>query len=66
MRGVFVFFLGLIGGYLAGALIGAALIELFSGNRHDKSLEEAMTAAFVSGPIGAVIGLVGAFLWLRR
>lgn len=66
MRSALLFIFGLIAGYGAGALVGAALIALFSGNQHDKSLEAAMTAAFVTGPIGAVIGLAGAFLWLRR
>lgn len=50
--------LGLIGGYLAGVGIGALLITLLSGNTHDKSVEMAMTAAFVTGPIGALIGAI--------
>ena len=49
---------GLIGGYALGVAAGATLIELFSANTHDKSMEMAMTSAFVTGPIGAIIGAV--------
>lgn len=49
---------GLVLGYAIGVAAGVALITLFSANTHDKSLEMAMTSAFVSGPIGAVAGLV--------
>lgn len=56
---------GLLAGYAAGGLIGAVLIDAFSGNRHDKSLEAAMTGAFVTGPLGAFVGLVVALLWRR-
>jgi hypothetical protein len=54
---------GLVAGYIIGAGLGAAAIEYFSGNTHDRSVEMAMTAAFVTGPIGAVIGLVVG--WIR-
>lgn len=50
--------LGLIAGYALGVVAGIALIALLSTNTHDKSLEVAMTSAFVAGPIGAVIGLL--------
>ena len=56
---------GLIGGYVAGALIGAGLLSFLSTNTHDRSVEMAMTAAFVTGPIGAVLGVIGA-LWRSR
>lgn len=58
--------LGLVGGYLAGVGIGAGLITLLSANTHDKSLEMAMTSAFVTGPIGAVIGAIVALRWFGR
>lgn len=57
---------GLIAGYVAGALLGAGAVELFSPNTHDKSVEMAMTGAFVTGPIGAVIGLVAGWRRARR
>ncbi len=58
--------LGVLLGFVVGAACGAILISLVSGNTHDKSLEMTMTAAFVTGPIGAVIGLVAGLLWRRR
>ncbi len=57
---------GLVAGYVVGAGLGAAGIELFSTNTHDKSLEMVMTSAFVTGPIGAVIGLVAGWLRARK
>ncbi len=65
MRFVLIALAALIGGYIAGALLGAAMIELFSGNRHDRSVEAAMTGAFVTGPLGALVSLIAAFLWRR-
>lgn len=50
--------IGLVAGYAIGALAGYAGVEAFSANTHDKSLEAAMTAAFFTGPIGAVLGLI--------
>jgi hypothetical protein len=63
----FVFCLiGLIAGYIAGALVGAGAIEALSPNTHDKSQELAMTGAFVTGPIGAVIGAIVGWLFARQ
>jgi hypothetical protein len=50
--------LGAIAGYVAFAFAGYGLIELLSSNVHDRSLEAAMTSAFVAGPLGALVGLV--------
>jgi cation transporter-like permease len=50
-----------VGGYVAGALLGALLVGTLSSNRHDRSMETAMTAIFVVGPIGAVVG--GLLAW---
>jgi hypothetical protein len=44
------------GGYLLAAFAGYWLITWLSSNAHDRSVEAAMTAAFVCGPIGALIG----------
>ncbi|HKD17681.1 MAG TPA: hypothetical protein VKG23_07405 [Thermoanaerobaculia bacterium] len=46
------------GGYLLGAIVGYFLIATLSNNVHDRSVEAAMTAAFVVGPFGAVIAFV--------
>jgi hypothetical protein len=58
--------LGLLGlGYLIGAFGGGLLIEQFSTNRHDRAVEAAMTGAFVTGPVGALLFLVIGLAWLR-
>jgi uncharacterized membrane protein YeaQ/YmgE (transglycosylase-associated protein family) len=44
--------------YLIGAFGGGFLITLLSSNQHDKSLEAAMTGAFVLGPIAAIVGFI--------
>lgn len=48
--------LGMLAGYAVGAVAGGLLIGLLSGNSHDKAQEVAMTAFFVCGPAGAVLG----------
>ncbi len=48
-----------------GAALGGVLIALVSTNTHDKNVEMAMTSAFVTGPIGALLGGIAA-LYLRR
>jgi predicted peroxiredoxin len=52
-------------GYVVGLFGTMAAIELFSSNTHDKSMEAAMTGAFVGGPLIAVISVI-AILALRR
>lgn len=49
-------------GYVAVALLGYVLIGQFSTNVHDRQLEAAMTATFVTGPLGAVIGFIVGFM----
>jgi hypothetical protein len=50
-----------VAGYLLGAFGGGYAISVLSSNSHDRSVEAAMSGAFVTGPIGAVMGaLVGA------
>ena len=62
MRRAALISVGLILGYVVGAALGALAIEVLSTNTHDKSLEMAMTSAFVTGPIGALCGAIaGAF-----
>jgi asparagine N-glycosylation enzyme membrane subunit Stt3 len=53
--------LGLVLGYAMGAASGLALSAVFSGNHHDRLQEMVMTAAFFTGPIGAVLGIVFVF-----
>lgn len=57
---------GLLAGYALGVLAGMALVTVFSANTHDKSVEMAMTAAFATGPVGAITGLLVALMRGRR
>jgi hypothetical protein len=50
--------LGAISGYLIVAFVGYFMIDWFSSNTHDRSVEAAMTSAFVLGPLGAAVGFV--------
>ena len=47
-----------VGGYVIAALVGYFLIEWFSSNTHDRSVEAAMTSVFVFGPLGAVVAFI--------
>lgn len=53
-----------IAGYVAGVVLGMVGVHLLSGNRHDKSLEAAMTSFFFYGPVVAVLALI-VFLVIR-
>lgn len=66
MRRILLSLLGLVLGYGGGVLAGLALVSLASPNTHDKSVEMAMTAAFVTGPLGAIVGLIAALVLTRR
>ncbi len=57
---------GAVAGYAGGAALGAVLVQLFSSNTHDKAVETAVTAAFITGPAGAAAGIVAAWMWSRR
>jgi divalent metal cation (Fe/Co/Zn/Cd) transporter len=57
--------LGLVVGYVVAAFAGGWAIDAFSSNMHDRSVEAAMTAAFVIGPAGAVVGAVAGFVLSR-
>ncbi len=53
--------LSALGGYVVAALVGFFLID-WSSNTHDRSVEAAMTSAFVLGPLGAVVAFVAGVL----
>jgi len=65
MRRLLVSLLGLVLGYATGAAAGFALVSLASPNVHDKSLETVMTGFFVTGPMGAILGLALALVVSR-
>jgi hypothetical protein len=50
------------GGYILLAFLGYFLIQLFSSNVHDRSLEAVTTSAFVFGPLGLMIGFIVGFV----
>jgi Na+/proline symporter len=52
--------------YIAGAVAGGLLVQLFSSNVHDRSLEAAMTGAFFAGPIAALAGFIAGILFAGR
>ena len=60
--------MGILGGllgYALGAFGGGFLVSALSSNAHDRSVEAAMTGAFVVGPLAGVVGaLVG--IWRSR
>ena len=55
---------GLIG-YAVGAFGGGYLVSLLSSNTHDRSVEAAMSGAFVLGPLAALVG-AGVGFWRTR
>jgi hypothetical protein len=66
MRRLLAALLGMMVGYPLFAFAGYGAVELFSGNHFDRSVEASMTAAFVIGPIGAIIGLVTGTILSKR
>ena len=60
--------MGILGGmlgYVLGAFGGGYLVSVLSSNTHDRSVEAAMTGAFVLGPLAGVVGALVSF-WRTR
>ena len=55
-----------LGGYIIAAFAGYFLIDWFSSNVYDRSVEAAMTSVFVFGPFAAVIGFIVGFIFGAR
>ncbi len=53
-----------VAGYVVGVVLGMLLVNLFSSNTHDKSLEAAMTSFFVYGPLAAVLSFIVTLVYL--
>ena len=53
-RSVLSLSLGLLG-YAVGLFGGIGLVYMLSSNQHDRSMEAAMTGAFVVGPLTALL-----------
>ena len=49
-------------GYVALAVLWYGLILKLTTNAHDPEVEAAMMAAFVVGPLGAVLGFIVGFI----
>lgn len=62
---IIVLILAALTGYAAGAIGGGLLTSVLSQNKHDKSVEAAMTGAFVIGPVVAIIAFCLA-LWFTK
>ncbi len=56
----------LIVGYLVGLFGGMVLVNTVSPNKHDKSMEAAMTSAFVIGPVVAILAFVITLVYLLK
>jgi F0F1-type ATP synthase membrane subunit c/vacuolar-type H+-ATPase subunit K len=54
-----------LAGYVIGVILGMIGIKLLSPNRHDKSVEAAMTSFFFVGPALAIVSVV-VFLLTRQ
>jgi type IV secretory pathway VirB2 component (pilin) len=53
--------------YFIGLFGGMSLVETFSSNAHDRSMEAAMTGAFVIGPVAALVAVLVTIIYgLRR
>ena len=65
MRRVGIGLLCAVGGFILGALLIGLLVAQTSSNTHDLSVETAMTAIFVGGPLGAIIGFLIGFISAR-
>ena len=50
--------LAAMGSYIAGLFGGMLLVEIFSSNTHDKSMEAAMAGSFVFGPLMALVAVI--------
>ena len=59
--------LAAIVGYFIGLFGGMSLVETFSSNAHDRSMEAAMTGAFVIGPLAGLVAVIVTIIYgLRR
>lgn len=59
-------FISAVIGYFVAACASYALIGALSSNVHDRSVEAAMTSAFIFGPCGALLAFVFGFVLAGR
>jgi hypothetical protein len=65
-RRILIALLATLAGYLVGAVGGGWLISILSSNTHDVSVEAAMTGAFVTGPLAALVAFIAGFILAKR
>jgi hypothetical protein len=53
-------------GYVVGLFGGMGLVNLMSSNTHDRSVEAAMTGAFLVGPLAALLAFASTLVYLLR
>lgn len=53
-------------GYVVGLFGGMLLVETLSSNSHDRSVEAAMTGAFIVGPLVAVVAVIATVIYRSR
>jgi uncharacterized membrane protein len=67
MRTVGSLLLFVLAGYVIGAVFTFVAVQVLSGNTNDRSVEAAMSAAFIGGPaLAVVLGLFGSGRSRRR
>jgi hypothetical protein len=59
LKAVGIVILSGLSGYVLGAFLGVLMVEMFSRNGHDKSVESAMTGFAVVGPLAGLLSAVG-------
>jgi hypothetical protein len=65
LRRLLIGLLWAVPGYLVGAFGGGYLVSVMSSNQHDRSLEAAMTGAFVFGPLAALVAFIAGAIRAR-
>jgi thiamine transporter ThiT len=65
-RRVLIGFLVSIPAYAVGAAAGYFVISVSSANQHDRAIEAAMTGAFVTGPLLAIVGFAAGVAFTGR
>jgi hypothetical protein len=58
MRTLLLAFLAGVVGYVVGVVVGIILVNIFSSNQFDRSMEAVMTGFFASGPLCALGAIV--------
>ncbi len=66
MRRLFFIAAYAVAGYVLGVIAGLVLVSGLSTNTHDRSIETVMTAAFVVGPLGAILAALFALFRVQR